>query len=286
MLRCSNCKHQFLDAEFSEDQLSTIYSTYYPRSNFNLDNYKLHTEGSGVAAWLEGEMSAPFRWVPSKVRILDIGCGFGESLGYHQVRGCDVHGVEVDKNIQRVAEKFGYNVKVGLFDPGSYEKDYFDYVTMSQVIEHVTDPVQTLRGVYRILKPGGVAILSTPNVNGWGRLLFGKYWINWHAPYHLHYFSYRSMSLVVKQSGLIVDKALTITPSAWLLYQWSHLAMYPKNGSPSAFWSSRASKTFFQKMSIKVFTLLHHMKLNHLVTRFFDALRFGDSYVYFIRKPY
>ena len=216
---------------------------------------------------------------------MDIGCGFGESLGYHKARGCEVFGVEADENIRRVADKYGYKVHVGLFDPSIYPENYFDYVTMSQVIEHVTDPVQTLQGIARILKPGGLAILSTPNANGWGAKLFGKYWINWHAPYHLQFFTQKSMDLATTQAGLVVDKKATITSSEWLYYQWIHLATYPTEGSSSVFWRSDAKIVFHQKVILKLLTLLHRSHLNHLVTRFFDALSLGDSQLFFIRKP-
>jgi SAM-dependent methyltransferase len=78
-----------------------------------LEDYKPHEDLSGFKAWLNGAYSSPFRWVPKNVRVLDIGCGFGESLGYYKAQGCETYGVEVDENIRRVAENFGYNVHDG-----------------------------------------------------------------------------------------------------------------------------------------------------------------------------
>lgn len=285
LLKCQHCEHVFLKGIFNPELLFNLYSNFYPRSSFNEDNHQPYQEVSGFKAWFDGAKSSTFRWIPRNVRVLDIGCGFGESLGYHQARGCEVFGVEADENIRRVADKFGYKVHVGLFDPNIYEENYFGYVTMSQVIEHVTDPIQTLQGIARILKPGGLAILSTPNVNGWGAKLFGNYWINWHAPYHLQFFTRRSMHLAADQAGLTIEKTRTITPSAWLHYQWIHLATYPIEGESSVFWSSGAKKTFSQKVMIKLLTLLQRSQFNHLITRVFDALSLGDSQLFFIRKP-
>jgi len=285
LLKCRNCGHLFLQGEFAPDVLRDLYTNYYPRSKFDLDGYRPYTETSGFGAWLDGESSSTFRWVPRNVRVLDIGCGFGESLGYHQARGCDVYGVEADENIRRVAEKFGYKVHVGLFDPGIYEANYFDYVTMSQVVEHVTDPVQTLRGVSRILKPGGVAILSTPNPSGWGAKLFGKRWINWHAPYHLQFFTLCSMQMAAEQTGLVVEKAVTITPSAWLHFQWVHLLSCPPKGETSVFWMQDGKWSFMQKIALRVISITSGLKINHVVTRLFDAMDVGDNQIYFLRKP-
>ena len=285
LLKCASCGHKFLQAEFSPESLRDLYTNYYPRSTFDLEGYQPYQECDGFKAWFDGEESSTFRWVPQNVCVLDIGCGFGESLGYYQARGCDVYGVEADENIRRVAEKFDYKVHVGLFDASVYEENFFDYVTMSQVIEHVTDPVQILCGVARILKPGGVAILSTPNAGGWGARVFGRRWINWHAPYHLQFFTLQSMRIAAEQAGLVLEKAITITPSAWLHYQWIHLLSCPPEGVVSPFWAPGGKWSFMQKVALRTLEIVHRCKINHVITRIFDTLGMGDNRLYFLRKP-
>ena len=283
--QCKTCDHKFLHANFNPDMLKTIYTDFYPRSALYLETYEPRKEIRGFQSWLNGENRLAYSWVPKNVRILDIGCGFGETLGYHRARGCDVYGVEVDENIRRVAEKFGFNVHVGLFDPDIYDAGFFDYVTMDQVIEHVTDPLETLRGIARILKPGGVAILSTPNSHGWGAMIFGRRWINWHAPYHLHHFSIRSMKFATQKTGLTVKKTRTITSSEWLYYQWNHLVTYPAMGTPSGFWSPEQDLPLKQKIGMGILSLVHKTKFNHVITRLFDTLGSGDNRLFFLRKP-
>lgn len=285
LLKCTDCGHKTLQGKFSAELLSELYSNYYPRSALNLESYKVPTEKSGFYAWLNGEMSSPFRWVPKNVCVLDIGCGFGESLGYFKTRGCDAYGVEVDQNIRPIAEKYGYKVHVGLFDPDVYSANFFDYVTMSQVIEHVTDPIATLKGLAKVLKPGAYAILSIPNSNGWGAVLFGRRWINWHVPYHVQHFSLKSMKMVAEKAGLAIEQYKTITSSEWLYYQWIHLVTYPKMGKPSGFWSPKGSLTFKQRIAIRLLSLVHKTKTNHLITRLFDVFNLGDNLVFILSKP-
>jgi len=289
LLHCRECGHAFLKHNFTPEQLTELYSNYYPRSNFDLDAYQPHREEKGFWAWLDGSENSAYRWVPKNVRVLDVGCGFGESLGYHVARGCEVYGVEADENIRRVADKFGYHVHTGLFDPDIYEEGFFDYVTMDQMLEHVADPLETLAGVARILKSGGVAVVSFPNASGWGAKLFGRKWINWHTPYHLQFYSKKSLKILAEKSGLEIVDNRTITPSAWLYFQWLHLLTYPKQGEPSRFWAEsacgkRADFTIARKVVIRLLGLIHRIKINHLITRIFDSLGLGDSRIVFLRK--
>jgi SAM-dependent methyltransferase len=155
---------------------------------------------------------------------------------------------------------------------------------MDQVIEHVTDPLETFRGIAKVLKPGGVAVLSTPNANGWGAKIFRNRWINWHAPYHIQFFSKKSLQLAAEQAGLKLTKIQTVTSSAWLLYQWIHLFTYPQPGRPSAFWDTTGEKSFRVKLLLSATSRIHRTKINHLITRLFDALGLGDNYLFTLEK--
>lgn len=284
LARCQNCGHASLQCDFSKKQLVELYSKYYPRASFDIASYKPHQEVKGFKSWLDGTGKSAFRWVPQNVRVLDIGCGFGESLGYHAARGCDVYGVEADENIRRVADKFGYKIYIGLFNPDHYSSSFFDYVTMDQVIEHVTDPLAILQGVSRVLKHGGTAIISTPNANGWGAKIFSRKWINWHPPYHLQFFSKRSMRMAAEKAGFEVKNTLTITSSEWLYYQWIHLVLFPDICEPSVFWANNRSRKLWEKIWLQVCHITHKTKLNHVITRFFDSLGIGDNYIFVLEK--
>lgn len=286
LLKCTSCSHKFIDYHFTSTELGDLYSNYYPRSNMKVENYSELKYEKNFKSWFNGEARSAYTYVPKNVRVLDIGCGFGQSLGYHQNRGCDVYGVEADENIRRVADKFGFNVKVGLFDSDDYEHDFFDYVTMDQVIEHITKPLDVLTGINSILKPNGTCILSTPNSNGWGAKIFGKKWINWHAPYHLQHFSKKSIKIIAKKACFEIESIKTITSSEWLYYQWIHVAIFPKAGEKSMFWDGKTQKSQIkQKIILKLLAILHKTKFNHILTRFFDAIGIGDNYIIILKKP-
>lgn len=284
--KCTNCGHIYLLQHHSEADLKRLYTNYYPRKHYSINDSVGLTYNKCFSSWLNGERRSAYTYIPPNVRVLDIGCGFGQSLGYHKSRGCEVYGVEADENIKRVAEHFGYDVKAGVFDANDYKPEYFDYVTMDQVIEHMVNPIETLIGIERILKPGGYVILSTPNPYSWGAKLFGKKWINWHTPYHLHFFSRKSLNAAMNKAGLEIDSIKTITSSEWLFYQWCHLIFYPKAGVKSIFWeSTNQHKRFTQKIIFRLLRTMHRLKINHFLTRIFDSTGIGDNYIIIGKKP-
>ena len=281
---CTACGHLQTGVTMTPEQIARLYTEYYPRSDFDVEAWCPPREHSRLVTWWRGLKASAFRWVPRNVRVLDIGCGFGESLGYHRNRGCDAHGVEADTNILRVAQRHGLNVKTGLFDARQYEAESFDVVTLDQVIEHVSSPLEVLNGIRQVLKPDGMLVLSTPNANGWGAMLFGQRWIHWHAPYHQQFFSRQSMAQAAEAAGYVIARRATVTNSAWLGFQWCHLLAYPKRGSRSAFWSSTEPRTTTQRLGFLLLAVVNRIGLNPLLSRLFDALGIGDNLVYVLRK--
>ena len=285
LAECRGCGHRQLDAAFSDADLRRLYGEYYPRRAFAPADFTPHREAGGLRAWLDGARSSAYRWVPPKVRVLDIGSGIGQALAYHRARGCDAWGVEADENARQIAERHGLNVRIGTFDPAMFEAGSFDYVTLDQVIEHAIDPVGFLRGAASMLRAGGHAVLGTPNSRGVGAALFGKRWINWHAPYHLHQFSRASLHRMAREAGLEIASLRTLTNSSWLQYQWLHLATVQPPGQASAFWDPARSGRSLPRSAQRAAVLVHDLWLDHLATRAADAIGIGDNFLCTLRKP-
>ena len=281
---CPACGHKRADTNMTAAEIADLYTSRYPRAAIDLTSFTPHHEVHGLGAWLDGAKASAFRWVPKKVSILDIGCGAGETLAYHAARGCQAVGVEADANVQRVAERFGLDIRPGLFDPSAFAPEAFDYVTMDQVIEHVAEPSAFLASVARALKPGGVVVLSTPNSESWTARLLGRRWMNWHVPYHLHHFTRRSMVLTAAQAGLQMVSIRTLTNSDWLRLQVMHLLSRPQPGEISTLWdpgrSSRPRRRGLDLMARGIARL----RLLHPIVRAADALGVGDNLLVILRK--
>lgn len=284
ILECSQCHHHYLSKSFSEAELSDLYTGRYPQSS-NYKNFKPYSEKKGFFAWLNGEHSEAFRYVPKKVRVLDIGCGLGETLGYHQKRGCEAHGIDVDNNLEKIAKKYHYSVKVGSFEKAKYPANYFDYITLDQVIEHIADPKSFLTKAKRILKPGGKIIISTPNFDSWSCNWLGKYSFLWHVPYHLQFFTLDSMKKLGNEIDLELLESKTVTNSEWTFYQFSHALTFPRQGENSEFFDyPRTQRSLISKVKISFVFIFHVLHITHFFTRLVDTVGRGDNTIYFFTK--
>src|SRR4051812_23314370 len=84
--KCGSCGHLMLEAHMTSEEIADLYTEYYPRSNFDVSAWVPPATQTRLVTWWRGSLASAFRWVPPNVRVLDVGCGFGESLGYHRSR--------------------------------------------------------------------------------------------------------------------------------------------------------------------------------------------------------
>ena len=77
----------------------------------------------------------------------------------------------------------------------------FDVVTQFGYIEHEWHPLAGLRAAYRVLKPGGVTVMKTPNYASWNRHIRGMNWCGYHIPAHCNYFTPRTLSEILRKAG-------------------------------------------------------------------------------------
>lgn len=142
----------------------------------------------------------------SGAHLLDIGCGNGSFLSQMRALGWEVAGVEPDPQSAAHARAAGLDVRDGLLQQHSWPDNHFDAVTMNHVIEHLHDPVDTLRRSWRLLKPGGLVRVITPNFGSWGRLYYGSDWVPLDPPRHLILFTERSLRQAMERCGFSVSR--------------------------------------------------------------------------------
>jgi 2-polyprenyl-3-methyl-5-hydroxy-6-metoxy-1,4-benzoquinol methylase len=155
-------------------------------------------------------------------RLLDVGCGGGRFLNRMKRRGWQVEGTDFDEQAaKKVTARYGIRTYVGDLAQCELPADSFDVITMSQAIEHLYDPKGTLRECLRVLKPGGLLVMTTPNALSRGAAEFGAFWRGWEAPRHLHLFTVESLRRLTESAGFDVAEARTYSTGAAVVYRVS-----------------------------------------------------------------
>ncbi|MBN2187677.1 MAG: class I SAM-dependent methyltransferase [Dehalococcoidia bacterium] len=137
----------------------------------------------------------------SGTSLLDIGCGEGFFLLNASEVGYTAKGIEVSQDAVAYAQKeLGLDVDMGHFGESQLPENYFDVVTLWQVLEHVPYPLMILKEAHRILKPGGLAAIATPNIGGVPARVLGKRWWNIRRV-HINQFTTETLKGIIKNAG-------------------------------------------------------------------------------------
>ncbi len=144
-------------------------------------------------------------------KLLDIGCGNGRFLHGMQQLGWTTKGVEFNESAVNTCRKSNLDVHHGDLFSAKLAGTSFDVVNLSHVIEHVPDPKALFVEISRILKPGGLLVVKTPNSEALGRALFSTNWFANEVPRHLFLFSKQNLKTLGAQCGLNMTEMRTST---------------------------------------------------------------------------
>jgi len=155
-------------------------------------------------------------------RLLDLGCGDGGHLGWLSDFAEEVHGSDYSLVRLTRAKHRSANANLFLADILDYPcaDGTFDIVYFNHVIEHIPDDVAALRTVHRILRPGGIAIVGTPNEGAWWwQLAYRRAPETRATTDHVHFYTDNLISSRMTQAGLAVSEIKHIGwgPPDWQL---------------------------------------------------------------------
>jgi 2-polyprenyl-3-methyl-5-hydroxy-6-metoxy-1,4-benzoquinol methylase len=134
-------------------------------------------------------------------RLLELGCGSGTKLKSMKDLGWCVEGVDFDPAAVRQARQNDITVHLGTLAGQRFPDETFDAITASHFIEHISDPLGMLQECQRLLKPGGLLFMLTPNAGGWGHRIYRRDWRGLEPPRHLHIFTPSSLAEICRRAG-------------------------------------------------------------------------------------
>lgn len=203
--RCEVCEALTVDP-IPSDRLGDIYPpTYYSfaaarRSVVQAVKNRLDRRWfASTAAQLRG----------TSLSALDVGGGAGHQLDVLRAADSRVRRtvvVDIDERARASAEASGHEYVCGRIDDVSID-GRFDLVLLLNVIEHVENPLAVLTRVGRLLTPGGIVLVKTPNYRSLDARLFRHHdWGGYHSPRHFVIFTAASFRSLVAHAGLDVTR--------------------------------------------------------------------------------
>jgi SAM-dependent methyltransferase len=217
--RCLQCDLEQLFPVPAPSQLKNLYERYY---NFSGERETVYTtlrerffSSLLYRLWIRLDEDISFHTRRGGGRLLDIGCNEGRTLKNYARNGFHAEGTELNETAAVVARAAGFAVFTGPLDDFTPDASY-DVAVLSNVLEHSLDPRAMLRSLGRVLKPGGEVWISCPNSQSWLRPVFGRWWINWHVPFHVTHFSPLTLRHLLDESGFGQIEIRQITPALWV----------------------------------------------------------------------
>jgi len=138
-------------------------------------------------------------------RILDVGCGSGrllltlQTMGFTHLDGIDPY-VPADINHQNV-------VKIRKTQLQNVENQY-DLVMLHHSFEHMEDPKEVMKQLYRVTSPGRYVLIRVPVADSYAWRTYRENWVQLDAPRHLYLHTEKSIKLLAKDVGFHVDQVV------------------------------------------------------------------------------
>jgi 2-polyprenyl-3-methyl-5-hydroxy-6-metoxy-1,4-benzoquinol methylase len=212
IVRCDRCSHLYVSPRPSMDEVVAIYGEdYFENPAFRTTD---HDSYFGYMDYLSDadNIKARLRQVLARVtafhepgKLLDVGCGPGLFVDVGAEGGWDSWGIDLNEHAVAWAnEHVSEQVQVGtLTDLGAADGS-FACVTMFDVIEHVADPREELLEVWRVLEPGGILVVVTPDAGAILSRMLGRHWLEMkRAPEHLQFFSVPGLAQLLGLTGFV-----------------------------------------------------------------------------------
>lgn len=236
--RCRSCGHIFADPSPAPELVDRLYG--------RLEDPLYDAEAEGRERNFARILDFLEKARPAKGRLLDVGAATGLLMNLARRRGWAVEGVEPSAWAVRSArERFGLDVREGVFESVPLPAAACDAVTMVDVIEHTARPADAVARAAEILKPGGILCVVTPDVRSAAARLAGRRW--WHfRPAHLSYFCRRSLDALLARGGFRVF--------ARRRYAWTFSAHYLVSRLPATrgLLRGRRAASLLRRISIKL----------------------------------
>lgn len=196
---CNDCGFIFMNPLFTDKVIKEFYSEEYFKGRADY-SYIDEREIKKYSQFVWNRRIEVIRKYAKNGNFLDVGCSFGgllESASKYYTP----YGIEMSEYAYSHSRGiFGDNIHHGTLSNHKFTGSFFSAITMIELIEHLADPVSAVNECFKLLRPGGVLVVQTANMNGkQAKDLGGNY--EYFMPGHLSYFTAENLTMLLKAAG-------------------------------------------------------------------------------------
>lgn len=218
LVRCAACDLVYVSPTFDEAHYKKVYASQEYQEivrdlGINSHVYRVERFGRERVALMSAHLSA------EAPRYLDVGCSTGFVVEAARDAGWQAIGVDLNPSAIEFGRSRGLDLHTVDLEASGFEPASFDAVSLFDVLEHLIDPVRTLRACARLIRPGGIVFLYVPNYDSASRLLMGKDAHFIWPTHHLNYYTPATIRDLMSRQGFdpvyIATEGLDIVDYLW-----------------------------------------------------------------------
>jgi SAM-dependent methyltransferase len=207
--RCATCKL----AQTVPAPSATELDRYYPRGYHSTTKRYRGGMDRVLSLVHRSRIRAIERLLGGAGSVLDVGCGPGVLLNQMRARGWRVRGTERSPAAaQQARDVFHLDVRAQGVDDLVAEGATFDAVVLWHVAEHLHTPLEIIRGIARLLRPGGILLIAVPNFASPEARLGRARWFHLDVPRHLVHFTPSTLDAMLVKAGFEKAKVTYLVP--------------------------------------------------------------------------
>jgi 2-polyprenyl-3-methyl-5-hydroxy-6-metoxy-1,4-benzoquinol methylase len=208
IVRCASCDLVYVSPTFDEAHYKKVYVSQEYQDivrdlGIQSHDYRTRRFGSERVELMARHIRC------SHPAYLDVGCSTGFVVEAARDAGWKATGIDLNPSAVEFGRARGLDLRAVALEDAGFAADSFDAVSLFDVLEHLLDPLHTLRACARLLKPGGILFLYVPNYDSASRLLMGgdAHFI-W-PTHHLNYYTPVTMRDLLAREGLSAEYVAT-----------------------------------------------------------------------------
>lgn len=211
LVQCQQCGLIYVSPRPADEELYALYGeTYFKSGDSRTVGYTDYlSDERNIRKTFAERLKRVERDIAPPGRLLDVGCSMGFFMAEAEKHGWEVQGSDVSAfAVEHTRTRFGFDARHGSFLELDYPAGAYDLISMWDVIEHVPDPMAHLHKAAALLRPGGVLVISTPNVESLPARLARGNWVGYKlSEEHVYYFSKRMLAKMLDRAGFDVLNA-------------------------------------------------------------------------------